>query len=62
MLYTDFIEKMLGLQDVNVTKVKNNENAVCIYAETATATENPFVLEIVVHLFYPVSASAEKIE
>ena len=60
MLYTDFIEKMLGLQDVNVTKMKNNENAVCIYAETVTATENPFVLEIVVHLFYPVSASAEK--
>ena len=40
MLYTDFTEKLLGLQDLKVTKIEKNEKAVCIYAELPRKTHN----------------------
>ena len=40
MLYTDFTEKLLGLQDLQVTKIEKNEKAVCIYAELPRKTHN----------------------
>ena len=33
MLYTDFTEKLLGLQDVNITNVEESEKEIVIYAE-----------------------------
>lgn len=33
MLYTDFTQEMLGLQDVIVSKVENTEKELVIYAE-----------------------------
>ncbi len=40
MLYIDFTEKLLGLQDLKVTKIEKNEKAVCIYAELPRKTHN----------------------
>ena len=40
MLFTDFTEKLLGLQDLKVTKIEKNEKAVCIYAELPRKTHN----------------------
>ena len=40
MLYTDFTEKLLGLQNLKVTKIEKNEKAVCIYAELPRKTHN----------------------
>lgn len=40
MLYTDFTKEMLGLQDVIVTKIENNEKEIKIYAELERKKHN----------------------
>ncbi len=40
MLYTDSTEKLLGLQDLKVTKIEKNEKEICIYAELPRKTHN----------------------
>lgn len=38
MLYTDFSEKLVGLQDLIITKIENNETSTLIYAEMKRKT------------------------
>ncbi len=40
MLYTDFTEKLLGLQDVNITNVEESEKEIIIYAELKRKKHN----------------------
>lgn len=40
MLYTDFTEKLLGLQDVNITNVEESEKEIVIYAELKRKKHN----------------------
>ncbi len=40
MLYTNFTEKLLGLQDVNVTNVEESEKEILIYAELKRKKHN----------------------
>ena len=40
MLYTDFTEKLLGLQDLIVTNIEENEKEIHIYAEMKRKTHN----------------------
>ena len=40
MLYTDFTEKLLGLQDLIITNIEENEKEIHIYAEMKRKTHN----------------------
>ena len=40
MLYTDFTEKLLGLQDLIVTNIEENEKEIHIYAEMKRKAHN----------------------
>ena len=40
MLYTDFTEKLLGLQDLIVTNIEENEKEIHIYAEIKRKAHN----------------------
>ena len=40
MLYTDFTEKLLGLQDLIVTNIEENEQEIHIYAEMKRKAHN----------------------